>query len=172
MHAALPKFFNPRKLAAEAEGLRAEFAPESLPRLTAELAELKDVPDAGPDAEIEAPGMVEFRLRADSGQKGAVRLLGEVRCQLPFICQRCLEPVRLVLDRSFKLTVVPDDDSEALLPPGVEGLVCEDGRVELRQLVEDELLLAIPDAPMHPAGTCVAPLDLAALETAPASAKD
>ena len=70
---------------------------------------------------------------------------------LPLVCQRSLErfvfPVQIVL----RLGLIRDEADEAALPPGYEPLLlAEDGLLRPVDLVEDELLLALPVVPLAP----------------------
>ena len=77
----------------------------------------------------------------------------EIRAQaeLPLICQRSLQrfllPVRIVQ----RLGLVTREEQEAELPEDYEMLVPEaDGTIHPLELIEDELILAIPVVPMDP----------------------
>ena len=70
---------------------------------------------------------------------------------LPLVCQRSLErfvfPVRSVQ----RLGLIRDEADEAALPEGYEPLlVPEDGLVRPADLVQDELVLAVPVVPVAP----------------------
>jgi len=72
-------------------------------------------------------------------------------CQLTLECQRCLRPaaIDLAFERDFRfvaneaLAAVEDEESE-------EDVLVFERQFNLRDLVEDELLMAIPLVPMHP----------------------
>lgn len=79
-----------------------------------------------------------------------------VEAGLPLQCQRTLqafvEPVRV--EQRFGL--VRDEVDEAALPPGYEALlVPDDGILRPADLVEDELLLAVPLVPVAPGSEAV-----------------
>jgi len=82
-------------------------------------------------------------------------MVGQLSAALKLPCARCLEPVEIRIEASPELV---------LLRPGEEGLDEQDGAdalvveqpVALNQLVEDELLLAMPMYPAHPQGQCPA----------------
>ena len=40
---------------------------------------------------------------------------------------------------------------------GQDVVICPGGRLELESVIEDELLLALPNAPVHAHGSCEAP---------------
>jgi len=65
-------------------------------------------------------------------------------------CQRCLEPVRWPLDlqRSF-LFVADEEAAEALDAESEHDVLALTPRLDLFQLLEDELLLALPLIAMH-----------------------
>lgn len=74
-----------------------------------------------------------------------------VDAELPLECQRSLRrfllPVRLVQ----RLGLIRDEAEEAALPPDYEALlVPADGMLRPAELVEDELILALPVVPVSP----------------------
>lgn len=74
-----------------------------------------------------------------------------IEAELPLECQRSLRrfllPVRLVQ----RLGLIRDEADEAALPPDYEPLlVPADGMLRPSDLVEDELILALPVVPMSP----------------------
>ncbi|MBV2209470.1 MAG: DUF177 domain-containing protein [Thermomonas sp.] len=74
-----------------------------------------------------------------------------IEAELPLECQRSLRrfllPVRLVQ----RLGLIRDEADEAALPPDYEPLlVAADGMLRPSDLVEDELILALPVVPMSP----------------------
>ncbi len=80
----------------------------------------------------------------------------QVDAELPLVCQRSLErflqPVSLTQRYALVRAAEGDDeDVEAALPPGCEALmVADDGLVRPAELVEDELILAVPLVPVKP----------------------
>ena len=96
-------------------------------------------------------GEVSFRLKGFKGNRGESMLELEVGGALPLACQRCLESVAFDLDINSLLELVPEgselsqdeleDDTRDFLPVVRELNVVE--------LVEDEILLALPVAPRH-----------------------
>jgi uncharacterized protein len=82
-------------------------------------------------------------------------------------CQRCLGPLAIDVDAAFALAFVTGLEEAGALPEPYEPAVVEDGRVRPLELVEDELLLAVPGIPLHEEGACRAPTaDVAATEGA------
>ena len=94
-----------------------------------------------------------------------------IEAELPLECQRSLQrfllPVRLVQ----RLGLIRDEADEAALPEEYEALLIDaDGMLKPAELVEDELILALPVVPVSPDAEAVE-RDFAptAVETAQAS---
>ena len=79
-----------------------------------------------------------------------------VEGRLTLVCQRCLGPCETPLRIEVVLPVARDEaelsrwESE---DPLLDGLVAEP-HLDVRDLVEDEVLLSLPAIPKHPAGVC------------------
>jgi len=73
-------------------------------------------------------------------------------------CQRCLEPVSIDLDCQVSLALVESEEAASRLPDSMEPLISPDETVDLLELIEDELILALPIVPRHT--SCEPPVDL------------
>lgn len=72
-------------------------------------------------------------------------------------CQRCLGEVQVDIRSEFELGLVLNDEQAKKLPRRLEPVeMGEDGQLELWEAIEDELLLCLPDFPMHGDGECTA----------------
>jgi uncharacterized protein len=91
---------------------------------------------------------------------------GTLRAELQLVCQRCLGPVAVEVEAPLALARVADDDEAAALADGLDPIVAPNREVESAALLEDELLLAIPQVPRHERD---ADCDQAALRTIAAS---
>ena len=70
---------------------------------------------------------------------------------LSLVCQRSLERFVFPVQTVQRLGLIRDEAEEAALPPGYEALLLdEDGLVRPLDLVQDELVLALPVVPMAP----------------------
>lgn len=79
-----------------------------------------------------------------------------IEAELPLECQRSLQRFLLPVRLEQRLGLVRDEADEAALPPGYEALLVEaDGMLKPAELVEDELILALPVVPVSPAAEAV-----------------
>jgi uncharacterized protein len=69
---------------------------------------------------------------------------------LPLICQRSLERFELPVHIDTRLGLITREADEAGLPEGYEPLLTADGALRLADVVEDELILAVPAVPVKP----------------------
>ncbi|KIP86467.1 characterized ACR protein [Stenotrophomonas chelatiphaga] len=76
--------------------------------------------------------------------------------ELPLICQRSLQRFLLPVKLVQKIGLIREEDEESSLPEDFEALlVPEDGQLVPLELVEDELVLAVPVVPLSPDGEAV-----------------
>jgi len=78
---------------------------------------------------------------------------GQIRVSLVLRCQRCLEPMQWQSDIDVIARFVPsgrDDDGSELESVPLD----DDGSISLREFVEDEILLAMPQFPLHDENEC------------------
>lgn len=100
-------------------------------------------PEPTDDVEFEGDAQV---VGAVVDQAGYMRLTLEATVRFTARCARCLEPVSDVFSVSLERTVATKDSlSEKQLEENVdEYAVVEDGRLDLGELVREELLLSFP----------------------------
>lgn len=96
-------------------------------------------------------GQVGYALDFGRDQFGTAYLDVRVQASPLLVCQRTLEPFALPLALQSRLGLIRTEREEAALPPGCEPLlVGEDGRLSPAEVIEDELLLALPLVPVNP----------------------
>ena len=96
-------------------------------------------------------GEVGFRLDFGRDELGTDYVDVHAQAPLTMICQRTLEPFVLTVTVDSRLGLIRQERDEAGLPPGCEPLlVAEDGRLDPADVIEDELLLALPLVPVNP----------------------
>jgi len=76
-------------------------------------------------------------------------LSGSIRGELNLVCQRCLGSLQFPLDLDFRLGIINGDDEIARIPEGFEPLLVSGDPMKTFDLIEDEILLAVPSVPMH-----------------------
>ena len=113
---------------------------------TIPLARMKRLAALLVDAKGEASFTAAFRT--DLEQRIIIDL--QVEAALPLICQASLEVYDEQVKRSSELAVIEDDSEQGELPENYEPVVTENGRLAIASLVEDELLLALPQIPRKP----------------------
>ena len=96
-------------------------------------------------------GEVDYRLDFGRDELGTDYVDVHAQAPLTMICQRTLEPFVLPVTVDNRLGLIRRERDEAGLPPGCEPLlVPEDGRLHPADVIEDELLLALPLVPVNP----------------------
>ena len=79
------------------------------------------------------------------------KVSGQIKTKLSLQCQNCLNPLAWEIDSSITLGIVNSIDQMNRLPEDVEPLIVqEEGKVLVKDLIEDEILLILPDFPKHP----------------------
>lgn len=95
--------------------------------------------------------------RAVSVGEAELRLRLQARTALSLVCQRCLQPMTVRLDvRPLIRFVHGADLAQQLDEQGEEDVLDSSVALDLRELVEDELILALPLVPRH--DVCPQPL--------------
>jgi uncharacterized protein len=91
---------------------------------------------------------VYFELSGLSKQFRYPSMHLHIKTSLPAICQRCLSEMTINLEQTFDYVIsemMPEEDAENDEIDWLE----EDKEMDLLELIEDELLLSIPIAPLH-----------------------
>jgi uncharacterized protein len=140
MREELPKFIDPRRLVEQAGTLAGSVAPARLRRVVAPFAATH-------------PVMVTVEVTIDDIRRP--RITGRVETEIDATCQRCLGPMSVTIEQEIDVVLVEggtdaaDDEDEIL-----DVVEFVDGRFDIEQFVEDEVLLACPMIPMHEGAGC------------------
>ncbi|HET6435152.1 MAG TPA: YceD family protein [Xanthomonadaceae bacterium] len=103
------------------------------------------------DGLCEPEGRVGYGIGFDRDNLGIAYAELRIDAELPLQCQRSLQRFLLPVKVVQRLGLVRDEADEAALPEGYEPLlVPEDGALRPAELVEDELILALPVVPLAP----------------------
>lgn len=88
-------------------------------------------------------------VRIEFGKEGKrVVVAGHIEGSVELECQSCLQALAWPLDIDFKLAVV-SSLQEAKQLDDCEPLLLDGDTISLNALIEDEILLALPDYPRH-----------------------
>lgn len=94
--------------------------------------------------------VASFRTDFSFDRQGLVTIDIWVEAELPLLCQHSLEPYIEAVERRSRLVVIEDVADQEHLPEEYEPVLVEDRRLALVDLVEEELLLAVPQVPRSP----------------------
>jgi uncharacterized protein len=153
MSVSLPDLIDPRKAVAQSATYEGLFEIARLPR----LVELLWQPDGG-STETRTEGCTAaFRLEFGRDEDGRSVVTGHLASRLPLRCQRCGQRYDLPVETEIRLALVAGIDEARRLPERYEPLLVEERLMRPSELIEDELILAIPAIPRHPDGQCEQP---------------
>lgn len=136
----LPATLDVRKAAARDVTVEGVLKPKDLPRFSAMLA--------GENGSIQA----ELRFSRDEEMRCLVDL--RVEAEVVVTCQRCLEQMTTQLAAQNTLAIVSSDEQAAQLPRSLDPLIVEEQSCNLWDVVEEELILAMPAFNYHDTDAC------------------
>jgi len=131
----LPPFFDPRKYTDQGVDIQGQTSVGKLPR----LADFRDSQNE----------VVEVDLHFGRDEDGRRSVKGTIRTNLTMPCQRCLEPVTYQIQANVELVMVWTEEQMKALPEHLDPLLVTDEKMPLADLLEEELLLALPLVAMH-----------------------
>jgi uncharacterized protein len=147
MSREFPDWVDPWKAADGRRSFQGTMPLKWMKRLSPLLAQADPEDGSGPDAEWQ-----DARFSATFGydRQGTVTVNLDVQAELPLVCQRSLETYLEKVSRHSVLAVVESIEAQDLVPEHYEPVLAEHRRLALLDLVEDELLLAVPQVPRNP----------------------
>ncbi len=137
---SLPRLVDPRKLASQGMLVKGEITARDLPRLS--------------EAVAGEPSNAQVELSFARDQSGQDRLDGRVDCDVTLVCQRCLLPVAVQLTSQVAVGVVASDEEARILDGDLEPWIVAEESGDLFELIEEELLLALPMIAFHALDEC------------------
>ncbi|WP_455203045.1 YceD family protein, partial [Kaarinaea lacus] len=131
MLSRLPEFIDPMAMVEKRQVLEGILPLSKMRRLAPMLSD--------------AHGDVRVSMQFRRGQNRQAEVAGKVTTELKLTCQRCMETMSLPLELSFHLGIVFSLSEAEKLPEQYEPLVVDsDTDVSVVEMIEDELLLAMP----------------------------
>ena len=138
----LPAQIEPLGLADVGRSFRGEVPVSKLSRLLPSLSS--------------ADGVLKVQLDFRLDERRIRTLKGTIEGTLSLVCQRCLKSLRFPIDLSLCLGVVTSETDIDRLPEGYEPLLVSGEPLRTFDVVEDEVILAVPAFPLHEGEqTCV-----------------
>ena len=113
-----------------------------------------DVADLGRLAELLASpqGQIEVSFEFLMSDYSVPKVSGQIKSSLLVECQRCLLSMPVNLELEFSLLI--DAADELVRESSLDTLLSEEGFVDIFEVVEDEIILALPLVAMHENETC------------------
>jgi uncharacterized protein len=137
----LPRYVDPRKLAARSEHLQGPVPGDELLRLSEAVLTIADC----------SADMVFSR---DAQHRNVID--GSFALNVTMSCQRCMQPVTKSISGEFQVGVVWDEERAAELPKRLDPWLVSEETGDLYELLEDELLLSLPIVAYHNEADCAA----------------
>jgi len=94
-------------------------------------------------------GTLSVSLKFYRNESALPALQGQITGNLSLICQRCLDKMLLPIASPIDLVFVSSDEKAQSLQEGYETYLVEESRILLNDLIEDEVLLGIPQLVVH-----------------------
>ena len=139
MSAALPETVDAWRMVTARRSFTGSLPLASLKRLASSLAATQ--------------GDVRFELSFDRDTLGVAYVGIQAEAPLTLMCQRTLEPFVLPVRLDSHIGLIVREEDEAGLPAGYEPLLVPgDGVINPAEVIEDELILALPVVPLKPGG--------------------
>lgn len=138
MRDRLPDTIDPASLTAAGREYHGPLPVAGMQRLVEALHD-----SASPDLNIQ--------LFAARDAQGVRYMEGRIEGTLHLTCQRCLGLLLWPVTLDFRLALVQGEAEAERVAGEYDPLLLDDERVSVRSLIEDEVLLALPDFPQHDA---------------------
>ena len=137
----LPKTLDPIKSAQKQSVYDGVYLAHEMKRFTSAVVAASDEITINVEFLKDAQGLTYFK--------------GDMRAQVQLICQRCNQNFDHSINTEFCFTPVQGIDNEELIPDAYEPVEVDDhGEVDLFQVLEDELILALPIVALHSQDDC------------------
>lgn len=138
---SIPAYVDTRKIFLQQGSISGELGLERLPRVTKSLADDQ--------------GSVSIDLHFQLNDAKQRLILGSIKARLNVICQRCLKALAIELTDDIKLVLVKDEEAVKQLEAELDPWICQDHKLDLANLVEEQLILCMPIVSYHESGECV-----------------
>ena len=149
MRDRLPEQFYPRRLAAKGRTLVGVWPQERCPRLKATVERLLSD--------------ISVNLRFEQQASGQVFIRGDLQVELELLCQRCLQPLPLLIEHPVNLLFIDAQSGQIDNSLGSDIFEADaTGTVATAEWIADEVMLQIPLVARHE--QCEWPVKLTAVD--------
>jgi len=139
-HQRLPIEVDPFRLATKEEQLQGSIPLKQMKRLVSALSS------------NEGDVFIDVMFSVDINRVSI--LSGKIKTDAKLICQRCMGEMELPIALDIELAFVRTEAQMEQLPLGYEATLIEDTPIMLSDIIEDEILLALPPIPKHLDESC------------------
>lgn len=122
---------------------------DSLARLSAVKFTPIDSPDVAKQSAVQPDAELTADISWAIGAEGLPWIDLKIRGLLFLECQRCLGPLSWEVDIESHLALLKADDESSLLEDPFDSILIDADGLDLVQVIEDEILTALPLAPVH-----------------------
>jgi uncharacterized protein len=129
-----------RKLASKGGQIRTKLPVAVLPRFHGALADMQ--------------GEVDVLLDFGRDDQGVLYIKGSVATAVNVICQRCVQAMLIEIKSDVALAMAWDEERARNLPGEYDPVIVGEEPVDVRDIIEDELLLAMPFVSYHDEKHC------------------
>lgn len=150
----LPEYIDPIPMAYNGQKLVGQLDLARMERLAPALA-----PPHSPPHSPHSKGKVDIQLVFGIDAAGIPYIRGRLWARVGLICQRCMQPMSYILETAVNLGLVSALSEADRFPAHYEPLLVEADELALVDIIEDELLLALPIAPIHAVQECSIKID-------------
>ena len=137
---ALPNYIDPRKLALQGILLEGAVNVGDLTRLGSSVSAIR------------GPLKASMQFELDESRAKVAR--GNIVVEVEVVCQLCLDPLVVNLQAEFAVQVIWSEDHLNRVASNYEPWLVVDKMANLSELLEDEILLALPLVNYHNVGEC------------------
>lgn len=138
---SIPAYADTRKIFLQQGKISGNIGLERMPRFVETLADDR--------------GSVSLQLSFTLSDAKERLISGSLEAEVNVICQRCLRPLAIRLADDIKLALVRDEVAADKLAEELDPWICEDHRLDLAALAEEQLILCMPLVSYHEAGECL-----------------
>ncbi len=137
---SIPAYADTRKIFQQGDIISGNLGLERLPRFRKSLANDQ--------------GSVSLELKFTHSDAKERLITGSLQAQVNVFCQRCLRPLAIALADNIRLALVRDEEAAQRLGAELDPWICEDHKLDLAELVEEQLILCTPIVSYHESGDC------------------